>query len=608
MASTSVSRRITRLKSRELFVKDASERKLKPRKVVTTNKISKINTSTRDKSLLVSKKNASLKNSQISSIRLRPRRNRKNYCEDSKLLQQYISMKQHDSMVMLEELHLEDNKKVPVYKAIEPSEKSMEDKNDVYDFKFDANDTKEKATKKKQKKRNVNMEKNKMTKKTRRKVTAQPKTIGRKVIKSKPDADHSVRIAQSNPLEFAKAAESAKEDNVKKIETSEIKTDIQTLKKSVNNNIDKEIEPPRIDAEIQTVENLMEDTVENTTPRANTNIQEKTILVDTFVEQIEKKNTNKPRIVSIENANNIVITKSSPNNTGDSRPFQPKNIFDNTSLKKRNSTLKDSLTMKTLSPILKTTNALDLGSPWRPPTLMFSQTKHFIQSTPYKNFETNKKNKEINKKSTETNKNVEINKENMEINKENMEMDKENIDMNKENKGRKNKERKKKAVGLRKKHAIQKKLPISENQPPDKVRTAVVSKSIVPAPVRVSLGEIKNLLQRPNDNGDKQANQVHTEVDKSLVEQKNKQLVEIINFSDTFDVLSETEKLSNIENDAPLFMDLEPSHFSKVFTINYLLLYFCACVFFIYSILLIMFIFNFIATSTFIQKKTCCEV
>jgi len=584
-STTSMSRRITRLKSRELSVKAAPERKLKPRKVVTTNKIlKKINTSTRDKSLHVSKKDASLRNSQISSIRLRPRQNRKNYCEDSKLLQQYISMKQHNSMVMLEKLHLEDNKKIPVYKAIESSEKSFEDKNDVYDFKFDANDTEEKATKKKQKKRNVNKEKSKMTKKTRRKVTAQPKTIGRKVIKSKPDADHSVRIAQSNPLEFAEATESTKEDNVKKIETSEIDTDIQILEKSVNNNIDKEIELPRIDIEIQTVENLMEDTVENMkTPRANTNIQEKTILADTFIEENKTKNTNKPRIVSVENANNIIVTKSSPNNTGDSRPFQSKNIFDNTSLKERNSTLKDSIVMKTLSPILKTTNTLDLGSPWRPPTLMFSQTKHFIQSTPYKNFETNKKNKEINKKSMETNKNVEINKENMEMDKENMEMDKENIDMNKENKGRKNKERKKKAVNLRKKHAIQKKLPISENQPPDKVRTAVVSKPIVPAPVRVSLGEIKNLLQRPNDNGNKQADQVHTEVDKSLVEQKNK-LADVINFSDTFDVLSETEKLSNIENDAPLFMDLEPSHFSKVFTINYLLLYFCVRVYFLYIV------------------------
>jgi len=78
------------------------------------------------------------------------------------------------------------------------------------------------------------------------------------------------------------------------------------------------------------------------------------------------------------------------------------------------------------------------------------------------------------------------------------------------------------------------------------------------------LGEIKNLLQKPNNDDNKQTvDQAHAETDKSLVEQKNKQLVDLRNFSDTFDVLSDSERLSNVGNDAPLFMDLEPSHFSK---------------------------------------------
>lgn len=563
MATTS--KRITRLQSREPSVR-ISERKLKPKTAVTTNRnLRKVNVSVKGKNLRVSRGNVSLKNS--GTICLRPRRNRKNYCENSKLLQQFISPNQHDSVVILEKLNLED-KKVPVYKTTKLSEKSSEDKNDVYDFKFDINDTKEKAVKKKGK-RNVNKGKSKTTKKiTRKKVTAQPKTVGRKVIKSpKPNANFSKEIAQSNPLESVKAIESTKEDIIKKIKTSEINTDIQLFKKP-DKDIGKEIEPPRIEVDIQTVEKSIENTIEiMETSRAATNIQEETTLPGrTFTEQTKKNDASKPRIISIENANNIVVTNSSPN-TEDSLPFRQKNIFDNkTLLKEHNSTLKRA--SLTLSPILKTANTYDFASPWRAPTLMFSQTKHFIQSTPYKNLETHKESKEINKKS------MEIKKENLEMDKENMEMDKENIDMNKENKGRREKERKKKKTNLRQKYLVQKKLPISENQTQEKVRAAVASKSIVqPAPARISLGEIKNLLQKPNNRDNIQADQIHTEVNKSIMEQKNTQLVDFLNFSDTFDVLSETEKLSTIENDAPLFMDLEPSHFSKVFITNIIYIY-----------------------------------
>ncbi|XP_071628895.1 uncharacterized protein [Temnothorax longispinosus] len=551
MATTGASTRISRLRPREPTVRAVPEKKLKPRKVAATNRSSKkVNVSLRGRSLRVSKENASLRNSQTPAVsRLRPRRNIKNYCEDSRLLQRYISPKQQDSVVVVEKLNLQAGKKVPVYKKpVEPSEKSSEDKNDVYDFKFDINDTREKATKKKKKqgRKNINKGKGKIIKKTtRKKVTTQSKIIDREVIKPpESDANLSVGIAQSNPSKFSRAVESTK-DVAKKIETSEIKTNIQMLEESVNKDTGEEVEPPRIDADIQTMEKSTENIMETETLKTYTNVQavgETTLPDRTFAGQT-KGNTSKPRIISIENANDIVVTKTPPNNTEDSRPFRPKNIFDNKTLKEHDGTFKYSLLTKTLSPIVKTASNFDLGSPWRPPTLTFSQTKHFIQSTPYKNSETNKENKEK---------------------KRSKEMDKENMDVNKKNKSQKDLERKTKKIGLRKKRVIQRKLPISENQSPEKVRAAAVSKSARPAPARISLGEIKN-LQRPNVNGDnKQAvDQTHTETDKPLGEQKNRQMVDFLNFSDTFDILSETERLSNIGNNAPLFMDLEPTHFSK---------------------------------------------
>ncbi|XP_011646066.1 FK506-binding protein 5-like [Pogonomyrmex barbatus] len=590
MATTIVPKRSSRLKLHEPSTKITSKKKPQSKKVITNKDSRTGNINTRSRSSRVSMENKSLQNNQTSVRCLRPRRNNKNYCEDSKLLQQYISPKQQDSVVKLEKINLNEKKKVPVYKALK-SEKSLED-NDVYDFKFDINDSKEKIIKK-GRKRNVTQRKGKVIKKTmRKKVTVQLKTIDHETLKAKLNANPSVEIVQKeSSLESIVAIESTKED-VKKVETSKADVDIQTTEKSVNKDVEMEITAPIIDTDIQTIQESTNKDIEKTEiSRLNIDIpsiEEMTLLLPdrTFAKQINKENVKKPRIISIENADNIIITKSPPKNTENSQLFRPKNIFDNKiSVKESNRTLKYSLLAKTLSPIPSMkTNTLDLGSPWRVPTLMFSRTKHFIQSTPHKNFEANKENKEINRKSMEMNrdntemdkeinrKSMEMNKENMEMNKESAKMDKKNIKIDKENikidkenikKGNKGrKERKQKAL-FYKKHATQKKLSMLENQAPEKI--AIASKlDVKPAPARISLGEIKNLLE-PNINEDNKLtnDQVSAEVDKSFLEQKNKQFINYLNFSDTFDLMSETERLSNIGEDAPLFMDLEPSHFSK---------------------------------------------
>ncbi|XP_025263360.1 uncharacterized protein LOC112637556 [Camponotus floridanus] len=530
MSTTGVSTRSSRLNSREPSSKAAS-RKLRSKKIITTNKSSqKINISAKDKSLHVSKTNISANNSLPLSRRLRSRRNKKNYCEDSKLLQQYIPLKQRDSSVIIEKLNLKDNKKVPVYKAMKSFEKSVENKNDVYDFMFDINDTREKTTKKKQKKK-INKKKDKTTKKTtRKKVTIQSKIINNQENKSFELSTNPMKPTQNNPSDSAIGlivTESTKED--KKTEVPRTDTNIQIVEESVKEDTMSKIASSNINTDIQGGRESME-------------------------ENIEKKI---PKIISVENADNITVIKSSPN----IEPFRPKNIFDNkTSIKQQNNTLNCSLLTKSLSPILKT-STLDLGSPWRPPTLpMFSRSKHFIQSTPKLRLENNKENMEMNKE------NIEINKENIK-NKENIEEDKENMEMNKKNKCGREKEKKKKTTFHKKHNIIRKNLPT--NQTSENVQAINTNKHVVQAPAvpaRISLGEIKNLLQtKPDINDNKQAsNQEHVEVDKSLTEkQEDKNVVNFLNFSDTFDVLSETERLSNFGTEIPLFMDLEPSHFSK---------------------------------------------
>lgn len=570
--------------SRHTSIKAVPESKLKPKKVINkTNKnLQKINVNAKNKRLNVSaKRNASANNSQPLSRRLRSR-NKKNYCEDSKLLQQYLLPEQQESVVILEKLNLENNEKLPVYKTMKSPEKTSENKTDVYDFKFDINDSKEKTTKKKQK-RKVNKQKDKMTKKTtRKKVTIQSKIINNEENKfSGLDTNSSVKPTQSNSSKSEKKVIVTKstKKNKKKIAIPKTNADIQRVKKLVEEDAVKKIESPSIDTDIRIVEESMEKETEKRmeTPKININIETvgETSLSDrAFPEEPKKQNTKQPKIISNENADNIMVVKSpSSSNMEEFWPFRPKNIFDNkTSVKQEKNSLNCSLLTKSLSPILKT-NTYHLGSPWRPSTtLVFSQAKHFIQSTPKLRFE-NKKNIEMNKKNIKmSTENMEINKENMNMNKENIEMNKENMGMdkenmvtnNKKNKREREKEKKKKMTFHKKHNIIQEKFPI--NQTTEKIQTIDTNKHLQAVPARISLGEIKNLLQQKTDINDdnKQAtNKAHVKDDKSLTTQKDKELVNFLNFSDTFDVLSETERLSNFGAEVPLFMDLEPSHFSK---------------------------------------------
>lgn len=286
--------------------------------------------------------------------RLRPRRNKVNYCEDSKLLQKHLPSHQQDSVVILEKIDSDNTRKVPIYKIIKTSELSSENKSDIYNFQFDNDDTKEKPAKKKRK-RNIKT-KNKIIKKSvRKKVTVGTKTVNNKIDKfSNPDSDSSVKIGQCKslhepateappPLE-APFHKSTKEDILKTIETSEVNANVQIIEES--SLLDKSFDKPST--------------------------------------QIKKENANKLRVISIENANNITITKAAPGSSKDILPFRSSSdIFNNRSTVQCKNALNMSL-IKSLSPISKEYVTPDLGSPWRLPQLpyVFSCAKHFVQSTP----------------------------------------------------------------------------------------------------------------------------------------------------------------------------------------------------------------------------------
>jgi len=536
MATTVALKRSSRLRSRDHSVKVLSETKRKPTKVITVNEnIQKIN---------------------VSARRLRPRQNKKNYCDDTKLLQKYVPTKQHDSVVILEKLNL-DNKKIPVYKTLK-SEKSLEEKNDIYDFKFDPNDVREKPKKKKGKlkKKNFNKPGDRMTKnKTRFKKKLELSKIEIQIKESELKKREDMYL---NKIEVPKIDTDIhtikSEKDMNQIGISEVDTNIQTIEEIDSKKNMKAIETSRIEIDVQKAKESVKKSIINEgetsqiqfTDSIIQNIGKTTLEEETFMDQNRKRDMKKPTILSIENADNIVVAKTF-SGVKDTvfRPFRPKNIFDNKiSGKQPKNILNSSSLMKSLSPITKISNNLDFGSPWRPPTFsMFSQAKHFVQSTP--------------------NVSMEINNENL----ENIEQDKENLKINKKNKHRKNKEKKQKT--FTKKHVIPEQVLTNKNL--NKIQPSkTVEQS---APSRISLGKIRTLLQEKPDNNEdnKQVmNEVQTEAIKSFETQKEKHLVDYLNFSDTFDVMSETERLSNVDTNVPLFFDLEPSYFSKVFIIKIL--------------------------------------
>ncbi|XP_014479513.1 PREDICTED: uncharacterized protein LOC106746896 [Dinoponera quadriceps] len=291
--------------------------------------------------------------------RLRPRRNQVNYCDDSKLLQHHLPSKHQDSVVVLERVDSDDIKKLPVYKTTKTIEPSLEDKNDIYDFKYDVDDTKEKLTKKKKKKRNIKMKSKKTKRNVHMKVAVEVKTVDNRG-KSDSDADLPVETARcKSPLESVAASIPIPPPNLSKEDV---------------------IEVSRVDTNVHIVEETSLPDKPSDKPSA-----EQIEKQDGGFEKAGMQDAKKPRIVSIENADNISIVKAVPGSNQDILPFRPpSNILNNRSLVQYRNTTNSSFLITSLSPISKEYDTFDAGSPWRPPQLldMFSRSKYFIQSTP----------------------------------------------------------------------------------------------------------------------------------------------------------------------------------------------------------------------------------
>ncbi|XP_076638000.1 uncharacterized protein LOC143350081 [Colletes latitarsis] len=288
-----------------------------------------------------------------SKIRqLRPRRIVKNYDEDftsSKCLSPKLSTK---------------GKTVPIYKYVSP-EKSVKDASEIYEFKFDINDSKEKVSK------------NRKKKPTLKKTLARKK----KNIYVKNNVQKT-RIHKEEPVNIA-------------CEVIKEKPPIESLQDKVS--VKPLTENPLKDPEKNAKNDVMSNKEQLVlSPLPDSTNKEKTPTI-TFT---------KPTIASIQNLDNKKVTimdNSQLSNSEEFKPFRPTNIFNNKLMVQHKNMLNHSLFEKSLSPIVKSSENLDMNSPWRVPALCtFSQVKNAFQSTPQnKNYEisTNKFSRAINSES-----------------------------------------------------------------------------------------------------------------------------------------------------------------------------------------------------------------
>ncbi|XP_043511830.1 uncharacterized protein LOC122529610 isoform X1 [Frieseomelitta varia] len=300
------------VKSKKVVTHSSSEIKKKDIRTEKRKVITKITRNTSNS------KQTSLKEAFLNQSKVRILRSHKNSTND-KSTKKLISPKK---------------KKVPVYKCISP-EKSKESTNEIYEFKFDINDSTERVPKKR-KKRAV---KKTTTNKRRRNVSV--KQINTKQLtKSKRVKGVNVKFEENNPVEL-----SSKDKN------DVLKTDI--VETGVE--LDKEMKDSG-----------------NITGEENANT------------------IKKPTIISVEDLSNrriSIVGTSQTSTSPDFKPFRPTNIFNNRLTAQKKDALNFSLFEKSLSPIVKSTENLQIPpSPWRVASLYgFSQVNNVFQSTPQNN-------------------------------------------------------------------------------------------------------------------------------------------------------------------------------------------------------------------------------
>ncbi|XP_043272748.1 uncharacterized protein [Venturia canescens] len=249
---------------------------------------------------------------------LRPRKSQKDYCEET-------IINQNDTGKEMEA----EKRTGPVYKSIKPDEDSIKDKNAIYEFDWDKNDSREKLPKKKKTRNRKNI-------------------VAAKVVRPKKTATSKKTIEQRTEIVNTDVVEQISTEPEKLMDQPRVETD----------NFHEEFnDPPKCEEVIEPPEKLDKSPV------------------------VQK---GKPKIIeSVELRGNECFTLTTTPVLAKSYAAKSRSHLQ--ASKQFRKMLGDVLLNKSISPIVKAIENFDPGSPWRPPVFSpqeFSRIKNVVQSTP----------------------------------------------------------------------------------------------------------------------------------------------------------------------------------------------------------------------------------
>ncbi|XP_034177812.2 uncharacterized protein LOC117603116 isoform X1 [Osmia lignaria lignaria] len=273
--------------------------------------------------------------------------------------------------------------KLPVYKSV-PLDNSQEDTNEIYEFKFDVNDSKEKLPKKRKKKFTT---KKTLLSKKKKNVFGKHNLPEIKIDKEIPTNFQFEEVQEVKELKEVTEAKRDKEAiGTNSVEILESKVSTEPVVEHVLEKDDLQEDLKNVSADPLIEHVLTENVQEYAKEETDTHKSEKP--QSTKEEQV-KDNITKPRIVSVEDLNNKKVTmihNSQTSKSDDFQPFRLTDIFKSDLVVQQKNMLNHSLFERSLSPIKKSSENLEIGSPWRTPQpLTFSQVKNAFQSTPQSN-------------------------------------------------------------------------------------------------------------------------------------------------------------------------------------------------------------------------------
>ncbi|XP_076754752.1 uncharacterized protein LOC143425639 [Xylocopa sonorina] len=403
----------TKQSARSKKLLDISNDKVKLTKATAVSNTSIIKKTSKDgKKKVIIRTSKNVSNSKQMSLK-------ESFLNQSKrVLRSHKNVKNSESEMLTKKLN-DNAKKPPVYERVSP-DSHTDSGSEIYEFKFDVNDSTERLGRKRKKKNTVKKTVNRKKRIFPIKYNSQDHKVNVKKLATnkigenkrtdgiciesenknttKPSNERKKSVDSLNKNRNCTELVDDYKDCVQPV--NESKNSIQPVNENENSiqpvneneNSIQSCEKQNLELKSNLIENLKTDV------QLNKHLEDRESTTKEAADNtIPTVDITVPTIISVEHITDkkiTVINSSQVSNSNNLKPIMPTNILNNKLSVPQKNVLNYSLFEKSLSPIMKKDENLQTSSPWRAsPLLTFSQVKNVFQSTPQNNeYDITKKN------------------------------------------------------------------------------------------------------------------------------------------------------------------------------------------------------------------------